>query len=374
MIFKKFILFLIVTFLAINSAYASQLPRFLGTERKFRSYIFNPNDVYRYLGHYTYQGFIEFESDETISTISMGNPSLWLFEHLGNRLFLKPVGEDNSETNMTVITNKRVYHFELLAKEATGISDKNLIFVVKFVYPDEQDKNIVKFPKVPESDEPDLRNLALYNFNYKYTGEPAIAPIRVFDNGEFTYFQFSSRNAEIPAIFTVDAEGFESLVNFRAAGDYIIVERVSPQYTLRNGSDIVCVYNSNLFSDGRARPSVRRREDGHLPTPHNFSTMGATNSPTIPYSIGAPDTSIIKPNSTPIRTKTRTRPTTTTPPPISATPNSGLPYPIPQTQGSSQVPNFNNSSQTLPPSAAMPPINRGPGGILGDARMPGQSY
>jgi type IV secretion system protein VirB9 len=88
----------------------------LGSEKKFRSYIYNPNELYRYFGHYTYQGFIEFEAGEDISTISMGNPTLWLVETLDNRLFLKPVGEDNSETNMTVLTNKRVYHFELVAK------------------------------------------------------------------------------------------------------------------------------------------------------------------------------------------------------------------------------------------------------------------
>jgi type IV secretion system protein VirB9 len=242
--------------LASFAAEASQLPRFLGTEKKFRSYIYNPNDVYRYIGHYTYQGFIEFADGESISTISMGNPSLWLFEHLGNRLFLKPVGEDRSETNMTVITNKKVYHFELMAKEAKNINDKDLVFVAKFVYPDEKDKNIVSFPKIPPSDEPDMRDLSQYNFNYQYTGEPGIAPIKVFDNGEFTFFQFPKKNAEIPAIFSVDAEGFESLVNFRATGNYIIVERVGPQFTLRSGSDIVCVYNTNLYTTGRFKQST----------------------------------------------------------------------------------------------------------------------
>ncbi len=249
----KFFRLIILVFLLCSPlmAKAAQQPRFLGTEKKFRSYVYNPNEVYLYLGHYTYQGFIEFESGETISTISMGDPSLWMFEHLQNRLFLKPVGEDNSETNMTVITNKRIYHFELMAKEAKGINDKDLIFVAKFVYPDEKDKNIVQFPKADKSDEPNLQDLSIYNFNYQYTGEPSIAPLKVFDNGEFTYFQFPKKNAEIPAIFTVDAAGFESLVNFRAAGQYIIVERVAPQFTLRDGPDIVCVYNTTMYSNGK---------------------------------------------------------------------------------------------------------------------------
>lgn len=244
------ILLISILLLSPLASYAAQLPRYLGSEKKFRSYIYNPNDVYRYVGHYTYQSFVEFEEGETVGTISMGNPTLWLFEHLGNRLFLKPVGENKSETNMTVITNKRVYHFELMAKEAKGINDKDLVFVVKFVYPDEKDKNIVEFPKSPASDEPDMRDLSIYNFNYQYTGEKSIAPVKVFDNGEFTYFQFTKKNAEIPAIFTVDSGGFESLVNFRSAGSYIIVERVAPQFTLRSGSDIVCVYNNTMYTSG----------------------------------------------------------------------------------------------------------------------------
>ncbi len=261
---KIFFLLLLLS----SSAVAAQFPHYLGSEKKFRSYIYNPNDVYRYVGHYTYQGFIEFEEGETIGTISMGNPSLWLFETLGNRLFLKPVGEDNSETNMTVISSKRVYHFELMAKEAKGITDKDLIFVAKFVYPDEKDKNLVAFPKSLPSDEPDMRDLSIYNFNYQYTGEPTIAPIKIFDNGEFTYFQFAKKNAEIPAIFSVDSEGFESLINFRSAGNYIIVEKVAPQFTLRNGDEIVCAYNMNLYINGKEKQTIRKANStiNNLPT------------------------------------------------------------------------------------------------------------
>lgn len=272
--FSKFLFLLFFAFLPL-AAESAQQPRLLGTEKKFRSYVYNPNDVYLYIGHYTYQGFIEFNAEETISTISMGDPSLWMFEHLANRLFLKPVGEDNSETNMTVITNKRIYHFELMAKEAKGINDKDLIFVAKFMYPDDKDKNIVEFPKVDKSDEPDMHDLTIYNFNYQYTGDPSIAPLKVFDNGEFTYFQFAKKSAEIPAMFTVDAAGFESLVNFRSAGQYIIVERVAPQFTLRNGSDIVCVYNSTMYSNGKSISAPR--SIGGPVSPSNFAMPQAAD-------------------------------------------------------------------------------------------------
>ncbi|MAZ80355.1 MAG: P-type conjugative transfer protein VirB9 [Rickettsiales bacterium] len=281
----KITISLTLILLTINfNLHASQFPRFLGSEKKFRSYLYNPNDVYRYVGHYNYQGFIEFGPEESVASISMGDPSLWLFEHLNNRLFLKPVGEDNSQTNMTVITNKKVYHFELMAREALDIDDKDLIFVVKFIYPDEKDKNIVQFQKKSVSGEPDMRDLSLYNFNYEYTGDPAIAPIKVFDDKKFTYFEFSDQGSEIPAIFRVDSNGFESLVNFRSAGNYIIVESVDAQFTLRNGMEIVCVYNMSRFPSGKLRNSTLKhvQNKGNSPTPGRIPNIASPSTPVMP--------------------------------------------------------------------------------------------
>lgn len=277
---QKLFFITLIIFINSNHVLSAQLPRFLGSEKKFRSYVYNPNELYRYFGHYTYQGFIEFEAGEIINTISMGNPTLWLVETLDNRLFLKPVGEDNSETNMTVLTSKRVYHFELVAKEAKGMGDKDLIFVVKFLYPDEKDKNIVEFAKSPAPDEPDLRDLSSYNFNYQYTGERIIAPSKVFDDGIFTYLEFANKNSEAPAIYSVDSEGYETIVNYRIAGKYMIVEKVAPQFTLRNGSDIVCVYNMETYTNGSAKNStvlpndkgVKRLQNFDQAMPNNFSS------------------------------------------------------------------------------------------------------
>jgi type IV secretion system protein VirB9 len=251
-----FLLFFFCSCLAVNKVYATQLPRYLGSEKKFRSYIYNPNETYRYFGHYNYQGIIEFDKGETATTISMGDPTLWLIETSGNRLFLKPVGEKNSETNMTVITAKRIYHFELMAKEAKGINDKDLIFIVKFSYPEDENKNIVEFPKVQAIEEPDLRDMSKFNFNYQYTGERAIAPSKIFDDGDFTYMQFADKRTELPAIYAVDSKGYESPINYRINRDYYIIEKIVPQLTLRSGTDIVCVYNLNTYTTGKEKIST----------------------------------------------------------------------------------------------------------------------
>jgi len=161
----------------------------------------------------------------------------------GNRLFLKPI-EQNALTNMTVITNKRSYLFELHAAETQSIRDENMIFVVRFVYP-QGDTNSLDFTSFEPM--PDLeRDAEKYNFNYTIRGPDLIAPLRIFDDGEFTYFEFREKNTEIPAFFVVDPLGNEQIINYRTRGRYIVVERVSSRFTLRQGPYILCVYNERM--------------------------------------------------------------------------------------------------------------------------------
>ena len=225
----------------VPDAYAAREARPIQIDHRVRTIMYQPDAVYKYVGHYRYQTSIEFAPDEVIGTISMGDSTGWMMNPSGNRLFLKPLEQD-ATTNMTLITNKRVYLFELHARETDDINDKDMVFIMRFVYPDEDNLTISRYlDTVPT---PDLtKDLDKYNFNYTISGTDEIAPIRIFDDGEFTYFEFKDKNAEVPAFFWVDSNGEESLINYRTRGDYIVVERVASKYTLRHGRDIVCVFN-----------------------------------------------------------------------------------------------------------------------------------
>jgi type IV secretion system protein VirB9 len=243
----KKILFLFLFFIGGSGVFAVQLPRVIGAEKRFRAYIYNPNDVYRYVGHYLSQSYIEFESGEKVQTISMGDTTAWQTVVMDNKLFLKPV-LNFANTNMTIMTNKRTYHFELDAVEAASVQEDDVLFYIKFMYPESEDKNIVMFNTTKQrSDMPNLRNLDAYNFDYEFSGSENIAPIKVFDDGDFTYLEFNNKNYELPAIYTVDSSGYEAIVNYRIVENYVVVEQVASQFTLRNGADIVCIYNNNLF-------------------------------------------------------------------------------------------------------------------------------
>lgn len=228
---------------AAQPVLALQAPRPIATDSRIRTVRYSPNEVYQFIGHYGFQSAIEFAEDEKIQTVSVGDSVAWLINPSGNRLFLKPI-EQNALTNMTVITDKHSYLFELHAEETKDIRDKEMVFSYRFIYPqsDSSALDYAQFEAMPDLE----KDAGKFNFNYSIRGSSVIEPIRIFDNGEFTYFEFRDKNAELPAFFNVDSVGNEQLVNFRKRGNYIVVERVSSRFTLRRGPDIICVYNENM--------------------------------------------------------------------------------------------------------------------------------
>ena len=235
-----------------ESANATSNSRSLPVDHRVHTIKYQPDQVYKMEGHYRYQSAIEFEEGEEISTISMGDSTAWMMNPSGNRLFLKPVEQD-ATTNMTLITNKRVYLFELHANETDDIDDPKMVFVMRFAYNNSNgvggESNYLD--SVPEPDL--LENPEKYNTDYTISGSDEVAPIRIFDDAEFTYFQFRDKNAEVPAFYWVDNEGNESIINYRTRGDYIVVERVSSRFTLRHGSDVVCVFNEKRLAQSKIK-------------------------------------------------------------------------------------------------------------------------
>lgn len=247
MVIRLFVVFFAAITAWAGVAEAGREPRPIKIDHRVRTIIYQPDEVYIYTGHYRYQSSIEFAEDEEIQTISMGDSTAWMMNPVGNRLFLKPIEQD-ATTNMTLITNKRTYLFELHARETDNINDPDMTFIMRFIYQDEGDLQSVGsgLDNVPTLDIEE--NPERYNFNYTIAGAETTAPIRIFDDGEFTYFQFRDKNAEVPAFFWVDDQGNEALINYRTRGDYIVVERVSSRFTLRHGNNVVCVFNEKRLS------------------------------------------------------------------------------------------------------------------------------
>jgi len=231
-----------------SNSYAMKEAKPMAVDRRLGVITYSPFDVHKYIGYYGYQTSIIFAEDEAIETISMGDSSPWQMVPSGNRLFLKPVDQD-ATTNMTLMTNKRIYYFELHAKDAADINAEGLYFAIKFLYPDDTDYITNSGgSSTLASSMPDLTNKSKYNFEYTISGDELISPIKIFDDNQFTYFEFKDKNSELPAFFHVDSSAHESLVNYRIVGNYLVVEAVGERFSLRYNKQIVCVYNEKLIA------------------------------------------------------------------------------------------------------------------------------
>ena len=99
-----------------------------------------------------------------------------------------------------------------------------------------------------------LKKPDLYNFKYSMTGlAKHIEPELVLDDGEFTYFKFPKINSELPAIFYINPDHEETLVNHRSVGEYVVVERVADQFILRSGEDHIMVWNLDMGNPNSAQ-------------------------------------------------------------------------------------------------------------------------
>lgn len=121
----------------VSLAISDDIP--LTTDSRIKTYIYSPNEVYLLVLHHGFQSHIEFAKGETIETITMGDTYAWKLNPLDNRLFIRPL-EKNIRTNMTIITNKRTYQFDLVAKELDDNGEKDLVYLIRFYYPKKSSK------------------------------------------------------------------------------------------------------------------------------------------------------------------------------------------------------------------------------------------
>lgn len=240
---------LLIVFLSSNAAVAVTAPRNGNADARVKTLTYRENDVYQLKGHYGFTTMIELSPKENIETTSIGDSEAWQVipsSHRSNILFVKPL-EPNAETNMTVLTDKRVYAFELSASVAASYKSDELAFRLRFIYPEDA-KDTAQGKKPREYNPLSDPDSADWNFNYAYAGAKRLRPERAFDDGTFTYLEFDSGDIT-PAVFVVDEKGKESLVNFNVNGRYLVIERIGKQFTLRDGDTATCIFNESYSEE-----------------------------------------------------------------------------------------------------------------------------
>ena len=214
---------------------------------RIQTVAYDPDQVVKVIGRPGVQSTIEFASDERIENVAVGNSSTWQItpNRRASALFLKPLARATA-TNMTVITDRRVYMFDLVARSAGAA-----VYAMRFRYPDEK-PNAAEASKVAETAaDPGAASFmpAQLNFGWRMKGHKRLLPERVFDDGSSLYLSWD-QDTPLPAILTLSNEGNEGPVNYRTAGDYIVIDPIPANLLLRQGKTMARLWRS----EAPARP------------------------------------------------------------------------------------------------------------------------
>jgi type IV secretion system protein VirB9 len=222
---------------------AETLPLKGARDARVRVAEYHADEVYRLPAFVGYQVHLEFEPGESFVGLGAGDVEGVSFVATGNHLFLKPKAAAVT-TNLTVVTDRREYQFEYSATTHRPNPEvEDVIYSLRFAYPPVGSPIAPALAAGVES--------RAKNFAYGFCGPRSLQPTRAWDDGVQTYMVFPAR-VDLPAVFVMNADGTESLVNITVEVDQVRVHRVTERLILRRGRQVGCLVN-RAFSGGGSR-------------------------------------------------------------------------------------------------------------------------
>jgi len=242
---KKAFLFIMMTALP-----ASSLAQTYEPDNRLRTIDYDPAAVVKLEGCQNFQTMITLASDEHVENVGVGDSAAWQVtpNKRGNLIFVKAIAP-KGYTNMTVVSDKRSYNFELRTAPAADCARGQLTYELRFRYPPAQNAGTPLAPASPVDPNaflpvPEKRNAA-----YTFSGAADLVPIRVFDDGISTYMKWAA-GVTAPAVYALNSDNTESIVNYASRGDYFVIEQVAPGFVLRRGDLRTVLYNDTYAVQG----------------------------------------------------------------------------------------------------------------------------
>jgi type IV secretion system protein VirB9 len=227
--------------------------------------MYDANEVVRIDGKAGVQATIRFAEDEHIENVAIGDSQKWQVtpNKRANLLFVKPLSE-RATTNMTVVTDRHTYLFDLVASP----TNRNPVYVLGFVYPDEpEEAQQAESDGAPQIGAPTEVELAAatdpyavvdpaeLNFAWDSKGDRQLLPQRIYDDGNATFLTWPAGRA-MPAILIKDHKGDEGPVNYAVRGETVVVEGVPREIVLRAGEDSVVLTNRGPVREPRSQQAA----------------------------------------------------------------------------------------------------------------------
>ena len=215
--------------------------------------VFDEAQVYTIRGKVKVQTTIKFAPDEAIQNVAIGDSSAWQVQpnQAQTLLFVKPLAT-SARTNMTVVTSRRTYLFDLVASQRNAP-----LYVLQFRYPElEKAAEEAAIAAAAQADQEQANAIELaaardpyavadpssLNFDWAPAGESDLFPARAYDDGEALFLTWPA-GTPIPAILTTNADGDEGPVNFTVRGETVVLDTVPTQIILRSGKERATLTN-----------------------------------------------------------------------------------------------------------------------------------
>lgn len=186
-------------------------------DNRFQTLAFQTDTVYSLNIEPGYQTAIIFAASEEVQSIALGDNNAWQVNPSGrgDMVFIR-AGTGALATNMTIITDARIYVFDLTA--GSGAHS----YIVRFDYPALETES--KFVSPEETS--GIKGL------YRLSGTRALYPTGMEDDGTKTYINWPP-SVMMPAVFAKDATGKEQVVDGQMRGGIFVIDRVYPKIIFR---------------------------------------------------------------------------------------------------------------------------------------------
>src|SRR3954452_686592 len=215
-------------------------------DNRIRTLAYEPDAIVKILGKAGIQSTIEFAPDERIENVAVGDSAAWQItpNRRASLLFVKPL-VGHSRTNMTVVTDRRTYMFDLVAGEKSA----SPVYALKFSYPNEkvtQPAASATQPMVAAAAPalaPAITAADKLHFDWNSKGYGKLLPSRVFDDGSAVYLAWN-REVPLPAILTVSEDRKEGPLSYKMSGEYIVVSPIPQNMVLRYGNRMALLWTT----------------------------------------------------------------------------------------------------------------------------------
>lgn len=173
-----------------------------------------------------YQVTVALNPDERVESIALGDSAAWQVtaNKRGDYLFVKPVNAGVT-TNMVVLTDVRMYAFELVP--AFGPME-SLPFAVRFTYP-----AAASATTTTNTDPAPTQTQG----RYKLGGDKLLRPSAMADDGVRTEIEWPA-SVSLPAIYAIADDGRETLVTGNVRDGRIVVDSIAAKFVFRRDKRI----------------------------------------------------------------------------------------------------------------------------------------